>query len=115
MYKKLDVWKKSIELVNLIYDIDAKLPQQEKYGLGDQLRRASVSIPTNIAEGLTRNSNKEKKHFLNIARASTSEVETLIIISHQRKYIASIEKEAALINDVRSMIYRLEEKFSEIG
>jgi four helix bundle protein len=115
MYKKLDVWIKSMELVDQIYEAIDLFPKNEIYSLSDQIKRAAISIPCNIAEGMTRKSDKEKSHFLNISRASASEVETLLIIAHKRKYLQSIENGISLINDIRSMLYRLEERLSDSG
>jgi len=74
-YKELDAWKESIELVQLVYEITQKFPSEEKFGLVSQLRRASVSVPSNIAEGCSRSSNKEYKRFVEIALGSILELE----------------------------------------
>ena len=88
-YKDLDVWKKSIELVTEIYSITANLPNEEKYGIVSQIRRAAVSIPSNIAEGCARFSDKENLRFLDIARGSLAELETQLIISKNLGFIDS--------------------------
>lgn len=75
-HKKLMVWQNAINLVVSLYKIAKELPREEEFGLKVQLRRAAVSVPANIAEGLTRRSNKDKLHFLNIANASLSEIDT---------------------------------------
>jgi four helix bundle protein len=75
------VWKESIELVQLVYEITQKFPSEEKFGLVSQLRRASVSVPSNIAEGYSRSSNKEYKRFVEIALVSILELETQLIIA----------------------------------
>ena len=75
-YEELIVWQKAMLLAKLVYGIQKQLPKEEVYGLGDQIRRAVVSIPSNIAEGFGRESNKEFKHFLSIARGSLFEVKT---------------------------------------
>ena len=80
-HKKLEAWKKSIALVTLIYEETKTFPRDEEFGLKSQLRRAAVSVPSNIAEGLTRKSRNDKLHFLNIAQASLSEIDTQIEIS----------------------------------
>ncbi|MFT4532168.1 MAG: four helix bundle protein [Candidatus Saccharimonadales bacterium] len=79
-YQNLDVWKKSIELVECVYDITKKLPIEERYALSDQLRRAVVSVPSNIAEGQKRMSNKDTVNFCGISLGSLAEVETQLII-----------------------------------
>jgi four helix bundle protein len=86
-HKKLKVWKESIDLVKLIYDLTKTFPKEEEFGLKSQLRRASISVPSNIAEGLTRKSKADKLHFLNIANASLSEIDTQLEISLILKFI----------------------------
>ena len=88
-YKELDAWKESIELVQLVYEITQKFPSEEKFGLVSQLRRASVSVPSNIAEGCSRSSNKEYKRFVEIALGSILELETQLIIAAKLKLIHS--------------------------
>ena len=75
-FKELLVWKKSIELVKSIYQITSMLPSDERFGLISQMNRSSVSVPSNIAEGSDRTSDKDFLHFLNIAIASSYELET---------------------------------------
>lgn len=86
-FKELLVWQKSINLVTKIYKQTEKFPISEVYGLTSQLRSASVSIPSNIAEGNTRRSKADYVQFLRIARGSCSEVETQIIISKNLRFI----------------------------
>ena len=88
-HKDLIVWKKSIDFVTDIYKETNAFPKQEQYGLVSQLRRAAVSIPSNIAEGASRKSRKEFIQFLHIARASSSELETQLIISKKIGYLSS--------------------------
>jgi four helix bundle protein len=78
--------EKSIELVTSIYEVTRTFPQDEEYGLKSQLRRAAVSVPSNIAEGLTRKTKKDKLHFLNIAQGSLSEIDTQVEICLNMKY-----------------------------
>jgi four helix bundle protein len=86
-HKDLEVWKKSIELVKETYKATSTFPKEEIYALTSQMRRSVVSIPSNIAEGATRQSNKEFIQFLFIALGSTSELETQFIISKELHYI----------------------------
>ncbi len=81
IHKDLDVWKRSIKFVTEIYKITDRFPNTEKYGLTNQLKRASVSISSNISEGASRNHRKEFIQFLYISLSSTSEIETQLIIS----------------------------------
>jgi four helix bundle protein len=87
-HKDLDVWVKSIELVTQLYEKTAAFPSHELYGLTNQIRRASVSIPANLAEGAARNHRKEFSQFIGISLGSASEVETLLIISKNLKYLS---------------------------
>lgn len=108
-HKDLDVWKRSVALVTSIYTITKNYPQYELYGLTNQIRRAAVSIPSNIAEGAARKNTKEFIQFLYIALGSLSELETQIIISHNLKYtseneINSIQSE---LTEIRNMILGL--------
>lgn len=86
-HKDLDCWKNSIELVKAIYELTGKFPKEELFGLTSQLRRAAVSVPSNIAEGSARNSKKEYIQFLYIATGSLSEIETQIIITKELNLI----------------------------
>ena len=86
-YKDLIVWQKSIDLVSEIYSATKTFPNEEKFGIVNQLNRAVVSIPANIAEGWGRESSKNYLQFLRISRGSLMEVETLILISKNLKYI----------------------------
>jgi four helix bundle protein len=80
-YKNLEAWKKSMSLVKDIYQLVKKFPKEELYGLTAQLKRASVSIPCNIAEGVGRNYKKDTIQFLHISRGSVYETETLLNIA----------------------------------
>lgn len=90
-HKELDVWKKAIKLVEKIYKKTESFPKTEFYGLSGQMRRAAVSIPSNIAEGCGRNSNKELIQFLYISLGSLSELETQIIISEKLYYLNQLD------------------------
>lgn len=86
-FKKLDVWIESKELTKSIYQITMSFPDSEKFGLVSQLRRASVSICSNIAEGTSRISDKDKAHFISISYSSTMEVLNQLILSYELDYI----------------------------
>ncbi len=86
-HHKLDVWRKGIDFVAEIYNITRKLPKDETFGLVSQMRRAAISIPSNIAEGAGRNSKKEFNNFLSIALGSALELETQLIISEKLGYL----------------------------
>jgi four helix bundle protein len=86
-HRDLDVWKKSIDLVTLIYKHTADNPKEEMYGLTSQIRRCAVSIPSNIAEGSARTTKKDFSHFLAIALGSAAELETQLIISRNLGFL----------------------------
>lgn len=86
-HKDLDVWKKSIDFITLLYKVTTNFPKDEIYGLTNQMRRAAVSIPSNIAEGAARKSNKEYIQFLYIALGSAAELETQLLTSKNVNYI----------------------------
>ena len=96
----LEVWKKSFSLVKEIYLITDSFPSKEKFGLISQLRRASVSVPTNISEGAARNSQKEFIHFLYISLGSLTEVETLLLLSKELGFISGKEKFKMLLDEI---------------
>lgn len=86
-YKDLLIWQKGIALVKSIYLLCEKLPKEEAFGLQSQMKRAAVSVPSNIAEGYGRNYTQNYVHFLRIARGSLLELETQLIISNELKLI----------------------------
>lgn len=89
-HKKLDVWRESIALVKLVYELASRFPKNEEYGLSSQMKRAVLSIPGNIAEGAARQTKREFIQFLCIARGSISELDTYLEIG---KTLGYIEKE----------------------
>lgn len=86
-FKKLEIWKRSKDFCVSIYTLTGNFPKSETFGLQSQIRRSAVSIPSNIAEGTSRNSNKEFGRFLEIALGSAYELETQLIIANRLKYI----------------------------
>lgn len=89
-YKKLVVWEKAHKLVLLIYNVTRGFPNEERYGLTNQLRRAATSTPTNIAEGCGKSSQRDFAHYLEIAFASMQEVQYLSFLSFELKYLDAI-------------------------
>jgi four helix bundle protein len=90
-YRDLIVWQKAMDLVTLVYQFTESFPQKEVFGLTNQVRRAAVSIPSNIAEGQGRNSNRDFRHFLSIARGSLQEVETQLELARRLGYLDEID------------------------
>lgn len=103
----LDVWKKAIDFVEDIYKISSNFPKEEIYGLTSQIRRASVSIPSNIAEGAARQSNKEFIQFLYIALGLISEVETQLFIAERLDFVNKTEQIVEQITNIKKMIQGL--------
>ncbi len=87
-YKELDVWKKGIEIVDFAYKVTNKFPREEQYGLAAHMQRTAVSIPSNIAEGFSRQHTKEYQQFCYIALGSCAELETQLIIAQRRNYVS---------------------------
>jgi len=109
-FKELRVWQKSIDLTYEIYEVLSSFPLDEKYGLISQIKRASVSIPSNIAEGAGRSSGKEFKYFLSISLGSSFELETQFIIANRLGLInhEKMENFANRISEIQKMIYTLQ-------
>ena len=95
-YRQLIAWQKSMKLVADIYRVTRTFPKWELYGLVSQLRRAAISVPSNIAEGQGRRSTGEFKHFLGIARGSLLESETQILLALELQYLSSDDSERLL-------------------
>ncbi|MNY23669.1 hypothetical protein D3C86_1573440 [compost metagenome] len=86
-YSKLGVWLEARKLVNLLYDSSKLFPKEELFGLTNQMRRAAISVPSNIAEGCGRQTSKDTIHFLHISRGSLYELETQYYLAFDQKYI----------------------------
>jgi four helix bundle protein len=106
-YKDLKIWVRSVKLASLIYKLTSRFPSEEKFGIISQLRRASISISSNIAEGSARSSEKDFSRFINIAYGSLCEVETQLVIAHDLKFIPTPEHESILLelNELQKMIF----------
>ena len=103
-YKELIVWQKSMDLVVLIYAITKQLPKDELYGLSSQMRRAAISIPSNIAEGSERGTSKDFAQFLRIADGSSSELETQLLICERLFPNIDTMASRALIDEIQRML-----------
>lgn len=115
-YRELKVWQKSMDLVEKVYTLVSTFPKEEKYGLTSQIQRSSVSIPSNIAEGAGRNSNKEFVHFLGIVNGSTNELNTQLILSNRIGYMTDkdLEDTNKIITEIEKMNFGLIKKLSQI-
>ena len=111
-FTELKVWQRAHAMVLEIYRITAGFPQDERFGVTSQLRRAATSIPTNIAEGSRRQGQQEYSRFLNIAQGSAAEVEYLLILSRDLGYIspAAFERLVADLDEVARMLHGLRSK-----
>jgi four helix bundle protein len=109
-FKELKVWKAGIEVSKLIFQVTRSFPTDEKYGLISQMIRFAISIPSNIAEGSGRKSNKDFQHFLATALGSSFELETQVIIAKEFNYINQerIDTTCKVIVDIQKMIYGLQ-------
>lgn len=106
-HKDLDVWKQSMLLAEDIYALTKEFPSEERFGLSSQIKRAVVSIPSNIAEGAGRKGDKEFIQFLYIAMGSLSELETQLILSDRLQFVNSIEIYLNQIEKIRKMLFGL--------
>lgn len=114
-YSDLTVWQKSIQLVEMIYVITKDFPKDELYALTNQIRRAAVSIPSNIAEGQQRNSTEQFCYFLSIAQGSKAEVETQVIIAKRLNYITENKEKELLkqLEEISKMLVALKKRLSQ--
>ena len=114
-YKELNVWQKSMDAVKQVYSLVKFLPKEEIYALSDQMRRAAISIPSNIAEGYGRNSRNDYVRFLNIARGSKYELETQIQICIMLGYFTAETAESTLValDEIGKMLNALIKKLTD--
>lgn len=108
-FEKLEIWQKAMNLVDDVYSVSEIFPIKERFALVNQIRRASISIPINIAEGSGRNSKKEFLQFLSITRGSLYETITLLMIAKRRNYIKESKYDEILltIDSIGKMLSRL--------
>lgn len=112
-YKELNVWKRGIKLCAVIYKLKANFPNEERFGLISQMRRASVSVPSNIAEGAGRRTDNEFVHFLGVAHGSICELETQLFVSVELEFLTDelIDPISLEITEIQKMLYALIQKF----
>ncbi len=114
-FQELKIWQKAISVAEQVYILSSRFPSEEKYGLTSQIRRSAISIPSNIAEGASRNTNGEFKNFIGIANGSTNELCTQLIISERLKLISE-ENIKPIIDDlmeIQKMNFSLIRKFTK--
>ena len=108
-FERLDVWKRSTDWANEVFDIAQALPKEYQYSIGEQLRRAVLSVPTNIAEGVGRDAEKETKYFYRVAKGSVYEVISLLVMTGKRGCIQADDYKAlrAEANEISAMLTSL--------
>ena len=106
-HRDLKAWQQAIELVTMVYAATSSFPSTEKFGLANQLQRAAVSVPANIAEGFARTGTKELLHFLSIASGSLSELDTLIEIATRLDYLNNAEELNGKVDEVSGLLMGL--------
>ena len=109
-HKDLEIWKRSIKLVTEIYKLTKSFPDDEKYGLTSQIRRASISVPSNISEGAARKSTRDYVRFLYMSLGSLSELDTQLTIAQNLDYAEDIEDIFAEIKSLKLMIHSVVRK-----
>lgn len=114
-YKKLQAWNNAIDLAVEIYSCINNFPSHEIHGLVSQMKRASISVSSNIAEGAGRNSNKSFSHFLSISYGSACELESQVIVSSRLNYITNEKADEILqnIQAIQKMLYKLIDKLND--
>ena len=114
-YQQLDVWTEAMALARAVYAVAEHLPTKEEYRLTTQIVRAAISIPANIAEGHARATRKEYAHFVSIARGSTAELETLLLLAQQTGFLSTELLQPVLDSAARvgRMLTRLRERLKE--
>ena len=113
-YKDLVVWQKGIELAKIVYRLTPSYPTEEKFGVAAQMRRAVISIPSNLAEGQATHTTGEFVQFISHAEGSVAELDTLLILSIELKFCSEANAQSAfgLINELRKMLNVLRRKLS---
>ena len=112
-YKDMEVWKEAVNLVTMVYEFTETFPEREKYGIISQIRRCAVSIPSNIAEGTVKHSDKETLRFLDSSLGSLAELDTQLIISKNLGFIEefnSLESQISRVNALLSGLIKYYQK-----
>ena len=115
-HRDLIVWQKSMDLAVITYQLSDRFPERERYALSAQLRRAVVSVPTNIAEGTARGSRKDYANFLAIGKGSLREAETCLLLAIRLKFLQEVEAQPALalITEISKMLTVLRGKLADV-
>ena len=111
-HERLEAWQQAMVLVKDVYELSRAFPREELYGLAQQMRRAAVSVPSNLAEGAARNGTKEYAHFIGIARGSLAELDTQMKIARMLGYATNLESTEQLIDRVGRLLTGLHKKWT---
>ena len=112
--KELKIWSKAIDMATEVYKLTANFPKEEKYGLTSQIRRSAISVPSNIAEGAGRNSDKEFIYFLGVSNGSSYELQTQLVISRNLDLVdARVDQLLDEIDQIQKMNYSLQKKLTQ--
>jgi four helix bundle protein len=112
--KELKIWSKAIDLATEVYKLTAEFPKEENYGLTSQIRRSAISVPSNIAEGAGRNSDKEFVYFLGVSNGSSYELQTQLVISRNLDLVdARVDLLLDEIDQIQKMNYSLQKKLTQ--
>ena len=114
-YRSLIVWQKAMQFAKIVYAVVDTFPPAEKYALSDQIRRAVVSIPSNIAEGCGRTTNRDYAHFLSIARGSLYETMTQLELAESIGYIDTIDEIESVATEISRMLTTLIKKYHPLS
>jgi four helix bundle protein len=114
-YRSLIVWQKAMQFAKIVYAVVDTFPPAEKYALSDQIRRAVVSIPSNIAEGCGRTTNRDYAHFLSIARGSLYETMTQLELAESIGYIDTIDEIESVAAEISRMLTTLIKKYHPLS
>ncbi len=112
-HEKLEAWQQAMRLVKQVYDLTQHFPKEEMFGLTQQMRRAAISIPSNLAEGAARNGAKEYVHFIGIARGSLAELETQMQIAQMLGYITDSVSVSEYTDHLGRLLTGLHKKWNE--
>jgi len=114
-FKNLEIWKRSRRFVYNVYTNSKQFPKEELFSLTNQIRRASVSIPSNISEGCGRSTDAQLVHFLDVAIASSCEVETQLYLSYDLGYLDETQKDTLTqeVSEIRRMMIAFQNKFKK--
>lgn len=111
-HRDLEVWRDGVELVKVIYQLTRRFPDEERYGLTAQLRRAAVSVPSNIAEGAARGSRKDFARFVGMARGSVAELETQLVIAAELGFCLATETPNELVSRLYARLNKLHSRLA---